>query len=50
MAPACATWCTEWWIRSWSYRLSTSSSTTIRFSLVHMRLVFRRCATFYKLA
>jgi len=27
MTPACATWCTKWWICSWSYWLSTSSST-----------------------
>jgi len=26
MTPACATWCTKWWICGWSYWLSTSSS------------------------
>jgi len=45
MAPACASWCTKWWICSWSYRLSTSSSTMIIFSLLPVRLVCRCCAS-----
>jgi len=36
--PTCATWCTERWICSWSYWLSTSSSTMITFPLVHALL------------
>jgi len=36
--PACVTWCTERRICSWSYWLSTSSSTVISFSFVHARL------------
>jgi len=39
MAPACANWCSEWWICGWSYWLSTSSSNMITFSLVHVRSV-----------
>jgi len=37
--PACATWCTKWWICSWSYWLSTSSSAMITFSLVPVHVV-----------
>jgi len=43
--PACATWCTERWICSWPYWLSTSSSTMITFSLGRARLVCRWCAS-----
>jgi len=39
--PACATWCTKWWISVWS---SISSSTTITFSFVYARSVYRCCA------
>jgi len=39
--PACAIWCTEQWICSWSCWLSTSSSTVITISLVHAHLVWR---------
>jgi len=31
MTPACATWCTEWWMCRWTYWLSTSSSTWSHF-------------------
>jgi len=43
--PAFTSWCTKWWICSWSYWLSTGSSTMITILLVHARLVCRCCAS-----
>jgi len=39
MTPARAKWCTKWRICGWSYWLSTSPSTMITFSLVHVHLI-----------
>jgi len=44
MTPACATWCTKWWMCSWFYWISTSSSTMITFSVVHGHLRCHCCA------
>jgi len=38
MTPACATWCTKWWICGWSYWLGTSSTL-----VYHDHIVFSSC-------
>jgi len=51
MTPGCASWCTKWWICSWSYWLSTSLSTKITFfssRALSLPLLCFGCCNFWK--